>query len=119
VITVGAFGEERVRLAREDSVPTIPPDKDSRQAGISVGWNRRLSPQTGLDLSAAYSRITGLAAREGDFSRQGYVRASLIVTLSPRLNATIGAEVRKVRTNVTPGNSFDENLAFAAMAYRF
>ena len=118
-ITVAAFGEERVRLERQGVPSGGATDSDVRQASVSLGWNRRLSRQLGVDIAAALSRVAGLGSREGDLSREASVRLSFISNLSPRLNATYGLGARRARTNVTGLNPFDETSAFAGFTYRF
>jgi uncharacterized protein (PEP-CTERM system associated) len=118
-VTLGAFGEQRVRLVREGEPAVATADGDARQAGASLTVNRRLSPQSGIELGAAYSRIKGLAIREGELTREASLRAAYLASLSPQLSATLGAQVRRMRTNANQANSFDENSVFAGLAYRF
>lgn len=118
-VTLGAFAEERVQLVRDGDPPVSTADGDARQAGGSVAWNRRLTAQTGLEVRGAYARIAGLAAREGELAKEASLRVSLLASLSPQMSGTLGVLVRRVRTNSALANSFDENSAFAGLAYRF
>lgn len=118
-VTLGGFAEQRVRLVRKDEPAVATADGDARQAGVSLTVNRRLSPQTGFEVGAAYSRIAGLAIREGELTREASLRAAFLSSLSPQLSATLGAQTRRVRTNANQANSFDENSVFAGLAYRF
>jgi uncharacterized protein (PEP-CTERM system associated) len=120
-LSLAAYREELRRLARAGAVAPGPTAdaSDSRQQGVSLGWNRRLTPQMALDTSAIWSRIDGLAARDGERTRETVLRAALVRNLSPKASASVGLSVRRVDSNALNVAPFDETAGFVGLAQRF
>jgi uncharacterized protein (PEP-CTERM system associated) len=119
-LSLALFAQELKRISRSDAPAAPDPGAgDSRQHGVSFGWNRRLSSVSSLDAAAAWSRIAGLALRDGDLTREGSVRASLVRNLSPRTDVSLGVSYRKIASNVSTVNSFDETAGLIGLAHRF
>ena len=94
-------------------------NNDTRQAGGSIAFNRRLTRQLSVDLSASWSKITGLAARAGETSDQRMYRFSMQKSLSPRTNVSGGLQRTEFTTTAAGQNSFDATLLFIGMSHRF
>ena len=94
-------------------------DSDSREAGASFQFNRRLTPQLSADAFVRWTKITGLAARTGDTSEETTYRFSLIQTLSPKVGLSAGVQYNRFSSNVSGQNAYDATLAFVGLSYRF
>lgn len=92
---------------------------DSRQKGVSLGWNHRLTPLLSLDTSARWSRIQGLALRAGERTQEASLAAGLVRNLSPRTNLAMGARLRRVSSDALGVNTYDETACFVGMNHRF
>lgn len=115
------FLQELRQLSRSDGTALAigPADADSRQQGAKFGWSRRLSPLTSLDLSATWSRIDGLALRDDDMTREASLSASVSRDLSSQTKVSFGLNLRRVSSNVSTVNSYDETSGFVGMTHRF
>lgn len=120
-MSLSLFMQELRQLSRSDGtlVAIGPAAADSRQRGTRFGWSRRLSPVTSVDVSATWSRIDGLAMRDGDLTREASLSAGVSRDLSPQTRASFGLLVRRVSSNVSTVNSYDETSGFVGMAHRF
>lgn len=92
---------------------------DNRQAGATLGLNRRLTPQMAVDLTSTWSRITGLAARSGDRTAQRTHRLSVLRALSERTGLSLGVQYDKLGTTVVGIDSYDAASAFIGLNHRF
>jgi uncharacterized protein (PEP-CTERM system associated) len=115
------FVDQRRRLVRDDdlAVTSTPTLDDRRQRGVSLGWNHRLTPQMSLDVSLGGSNTEGLADRLGDRSRERSLRSGMVQGVSPRTSLTYGLSLRKIDTNVSGVNSFDETAGYFGLLHRF
>jgi uncharacterized protein (PEP-CTERM system associated) len=120
-LSASIYAQELRQLDRseESVVSPVLADADTRQRGASFGWNRRLTPQMSLDTGVAWSRIQGLAVREGDLTREVTVRASVVRNLSPHTNMSFGVLQRQVDSNVSDLNTYDETSGFVGLTHRF
>lgn len=98
---------------------TIASAADSRQTGAAVQFSRRLTPQLSANLLARWSKIDGLATREGDVSEQRSLRLSLQQELSPRTGVSAGVQHTRFTTTVVGQHAYDATLAFIGMSHRF
>lgn len=92
---------------------------ESRQTGGSVQLSRRLSPQLSATVLSRWSKISGLASRDGDVSDQKIVRLSVQREISPRTGVSAGIQHTRFKTTVVGQNSYDATLAFVGMSHRF
>ena len=97
----------------------VPATDDNRQRGATFGLNYRLEPLLSIDLSADWSQIDGLALRSGERTREASLAASLIRNLTPKSNAIAGVRLRRISSDATGVNSFDENAVFLGLGHRF
>jgi uncharacterized protein (PEP-CTERM system associated) len=120
-LSLSAYAQQLRQLARSDGLApaSFPATDDSRQYGASLEWNRLLAPQLSLDIGLEWSDVVGLAIREGERTRQGTLRASVIRNLSPKTNLTVGLRARRVSTNAVNVLSFDETAGFVGLGHRF
>jgi uncharacterized protein (PEP-CTERM system associated) len=119
-LSLSVFGQKLVQLQRSGGSFALPPaSDDTRQYGLSVGWNRRLDPVTALGASANRSRVSGLGLRDGQQTDETAVRASLLRTLSPRTTLSLGLLVRRVDSDAIGVVAFDETAAFVGLGHRF
>lgn len=115
-----AIHSQRYRqLTRSGEVFSVDPTfaSDNEQIGITLDLTRRLTPQTSATVTLRTSRIEGLAAREGDFTREKSVRVSLHQALSPDTALTVGVRRQLLRSNVSA--SARETAAFIGVNHRF
>ncbi len=122
VVTLGLFSRQFEQLQRADD--PLPPvagyDQANRQRGISLGFNRRLSALTSLDLLLRWSRIEGLGARDGDVNEERDARVALVHQLSARSTWTIGASYRSSdATLVGLPTAANETTVFMGLGHRF
>lgn len=92
---------------------------DSRQYGTQLEYNRRLSPTASLVAAVRWSRIDGVGVRKNDSTTDNTYRLSWNQGLSPRSDVSLGAQFRRVRTNVNLGSSFDDYSLFTGLVHRF
>jgi uncharacterized protein (PEP-CTERM system associated) len=92
---------------------------DSRQYGTQLEYNRRLSPTASMVAAVRWSRIDGVGVRKNDSTSDTTYRLSWTQGLSPRSEFSLGAQIRRVRTNVNLGSSFDDSSLFTGLAHRF
>jgi len=121
IALVTLYGHAQRRLEREDAPMSVSggADADSRQAGGSVQFNRRLTPQVSANALAVWSKIVGLAARAGDATRERSYRLSLTRKLSPRTGVSGGVQLNRFATTVSGLQPYDETLLFVGMSHRF
>lgn len=107
------------QLSRSDDPFTPEPGftSDNQQFGVTVDITRRLTPQTSVTLWLSGSRIEGLGARDGDYTREKVARLSLQHALSPDTAVTLGARRQLLDSNVSAPAR--ESAAFVAVNYRF
>ena len=109
------------RLANRDD-PLVPPAgvaSDSQQRGASAQFNRRLSAQLSATASLRWSKITGLAARDGDVSQDASAALSLLQNLSPRTNISAGVQRTRFTSTVVGQDSTNSTLVSVGMNHRF
>ena len=92
---------------------------DNRQSGGSMQFNRRLTPQLSANVLARWSKINGVAAREGDVSDEKTLRLSVQQEVSPRTGVSAGVQHTRFTTRVAGQHSYDATLAFVGMSHRF
>jgi uncharacterized protein (PEP-CTERM system associated) len=115
------YSQTRTRLTRDGDPLDLSTASmtDSRQTGGSVQFNRRLTPQLSANLLGRWSRIKGLAARQGDVSEERAVRLSLQQALSARTTVSAGIEHTRFGTTVAGHHDYGATLAFVGMSHRF
>lgn len=120
-VTVSLYIQELEQLLRDDgtAIGVAPATADTRQKGISFGFNRRLTPNLTFDSTIRWSQIEGLALRAGEQTREGSVSASIVRQLSPRTNATFGARVRRVSSDAFAVDTYDETAVFVGLGHQF
>ncbi len=92
---------------------------DNRQRGASAQFNRQLSPTLTGDVMLRWSRIDGLAARQGDRSEEWIARASLMRALTPQTTVSIGVQHDRFTTRVADRESYRATSVFVGLAHRF
>ncbi len=117
--TLSGFKQTIRQLTRSDAVVLAPVAADNSQVGAAAEVNYRLTPQTSLDGALRWSRIRGLAATEGQTTREVSMRFALVQNLSPRTGMTLGVQYKKVDSNVGSVLSQDPTLIFAGVTHRF
>jgi uncharacterized protein (PEP-CTERM system associated) len=115
------YSQTRTRLSREGDplASSTLSTTDSRQSGGSVQFSRRLTPQLTANLLARWSKVKGVAAREGDVSDERTLRLSMRQALSPRTTAFAGVEHTRFSTTVAGYHDYSATLAFVGMSHRF
>jgi uncharacterized protein (PEP-CTERM system associated) len=115
------YTQTRTRLSRDGDPLTSSAlsTTDSRQSGGSVQFSRRLTPQLSANLMGRWSKVKGLASRDGDVSDERAVRLSLQQVLSPRTSVSAGVEHTRFRTTVAELHDYGATLAFIGMSHRF
>lgn len=119
--TVAAYQQTLRQLTREGGVVLLPASviADSRQVGASLEMNYRLAPQTAIDAVLRWSRIRGLAAFEGQTTRESSAQVSVVQNLSLRTNVTFGIQHRVIDSNSGVVQAYEPTSAFAAIFHRF
>lgn len=92
---------------------------DNRQAGASFQFNRRLTPQLSAEALVRWSMITGLAAREGESSREWIYRLAVSRALSLRTGISAGVQHNQFSSNASGQNDYKATLAFVGLRHRF
>lgn len=115
------YAQTRTRLSREGDplASSTLSTTDSRQSGGSVQFSRRLTPQLTANLLARWSKVKGVAAREGDVSDERTLRLAMRQALSPRTTAFAGVEHTRFSTTVAGYHDYSATLAFVGMSHRF
>jgi uncharacterized protein (PEP-CTERM system associated) len=92
---------------------------DDRQRGGFLQFTRRLTPQLSAGLSAQWSKIEGLAEREGDVSDEKVYRLSLTKNVSPRTAYSAGVQRNRFDSTVNGVRSYDATLLSVGVSHRF
>ena len=114
--------QQTLRQLSRDSASALPLTilvADNRQTGAALEVNYRLTPETSLDSAIRWSRIRGLAATEGQSTRENSISFALVHNLSPRSGMTVGVQHRVVDRNAGLLPSYDSTLVFAGVNHRF
>ncbi|RZU00775.1 TIGR03016 family PEP-CTERM system-associated outer membrane protein [Rivibacter subsaxonicus] len=101
------------------TAPTLVADADSRQAGASIEFVRRLNRQMSASALLRWSQINGLEARSGDETSDLNLRLALTRQLAPRTWGSIGVQQRLIRSNIGGENRFAETAALIGLNHRF
>ncbi|MEO5883680.1 MAG: TIGR03016 family PEP-CTERM system-associated outer membrane protein [Caldimonas sp.] len=120
-VSVSAY-HETLRTISRPAAPSGPlplVDADNRQAGAAIGFNRRLTPQSSIDLTSSWSRIRGLGDRDGDESTEWAHRLTLTRQVSLRTAVSAGLQYRRLGTNATGADPFSAADAFVGLNHRF
>lgn len=117
---VYATKARQLELAIPTIVPVVGLTADNLQKGISVDFNRRLTPTLALDISAGYSEIEGLGLATGRSSVNRLVRLSVTESLTPKTKLTVGARYQLTDlVEPTSKASADEAAGFVGIVHRF
>ncbi len=120
IISVTTYAQTLRLLTRAGAAPTLlAGNLDNRQVGVTLGLNRRLSPQLTLDASANWSRINGLADQSGDVSREQIYRVAIVRAVSPRAGISAGLQHDRLATTLPGIDSFKATSAFVGVNHRF
>jgi len=119
--SLAVYSQTTRQLTRDGDplASAIASGADSRQSGGSVQFNRRLTPQLSANLLARWSKINGLAARDGDVSDEKSLRVSVQQELSARTGVSAGVQHTRFTTTVAGQHPYDATLAFVGMSHRF
>jgi uncharacterized protein (PEP-CTERM system associated) len=108
------------QLTRDDDPPLVAgADNDSRRAGASFQFSRRLTPQLSADAIVRWSKITGLAARAGESSQERVHRLAVSRTLSPRTGISAGVRHSRFSSNARGEHGYNATLAFVGLRHSF
>lgn len=120
-VTLSAYSQDlrQLTLADGSTGSAALTTNDNRQRGAGAGWNYRLDPLLSLNLSANLSQTDGLAQRLGERTREAALAAAITQQLTPKSNLAAGVRVRRVRTNATGLNPFNEDVIFVGLGHRF
>ncbi|MBW8828554.1 MAG: TIGR03016 family PEP-CTERM system-associated outer membrane protein [Burkholderiales bacterium] len=115
------FGQTQRQLSRDGDplAAAVAATADSRQVGGSFQFSRRLTPQMSADAAVRWSKISGIAVREGDVSEDKSLRLSLLQNLSPRTSMSAGFQQNRFTTTVSGQHPYRANLVFVGMGHRF
>lgn len=97
----------------------VPALADSRQWAATARFDRRLDEQLGAGVLLRWSRVTGLALRSGESSREWLARAALVRHLSPRTTASVGLQTDHFGTNVPGQTPYRAAMLFVGYDRRF
>jgi uncharacterized protein (PEP-CTERM system associated) len=119
--SVIVYSQTNRQLTRDDDpFPSVGPAfADTRQRGANFQFNHRLTPQLSADALVRWSKVTGLAAREGESTDERSYRVSLMQALSPRTGVSAGLQYNRFTTTAAGQQSYDATLAFVGMSHRF
>ena len=109
----------RLERAGDPLDAALAGNADNRQAGATLALNRQLTPLLTLDFSSSWSRISGLASRLGDESRERSHRLMLKQWLSPRTGVSAGLRYNRLRSNVPGLASFEAASALVGLDHHF
>ena len=116
-----AFYERSYKALSRRGQPLAPAalDADTRQHGLSLQANRRLTPVLALDMLWRAERIQGL--RGGDAPRSTEVLARIWLTkqLSARAEATLGGQWQRLRSTQPGDDRGASMLGFCGLVQRF
>jgi uncharacterized protein (PEP-CTERM system associated) len=114
---------QTVRVLSRDGQPTalVPQGAvaDNRQHGASLQLNRQLSATLTGDVVLRWSKVDGLAARDGDRSEERIARVSLMRTIAPRTTVSVGVQHDRFETTVAGRDSYRATSLFVGLAHRF
>ena len=116
-VSLTAYHRTFERLARADDPLVLAGADDTQQRGGELNINRRLGPLSTIDLTLGASRVEGLGARAGDYTRDVWARAVYNYQLTPKAWMHGGLRRQLVRSNVAP--AAQETGAFAGLRYWF
>lgn len=109
--------------SRVETLPGLDPifsmlfPADYRDAGWSVNWSHRLTPQTAAITSYRHSLIEGFNANEGERTKQNVAQLELNHALSPKTAAQVG--VRYQVFDSTVNYDGHESAAYVGLRHRF
>lgn len=90
---------------------------NTKQVGVSALWNRRISPRTSANISAAYTRTSSPASgRQDEFKT---LRIGLTRQLQPKVNGTIELRHNELDSNQSSSFAYKENAITASVNIRF
>ena len=120
-VSVSAYQQTLRALSRPQALPgTLSPvDADNRQTGAVLEFNRKLTPQTSVDLTSTWSRISGLGDRQGDVSTEWIHRLMASRLMSPRTTLSVGVQYRRLSSTVASTGSFSAADALLGLSHRF
>ncbi len=120
-VTLTAFAQSLSQLTLKDgsALVAVPADADNRQAGGSLGLNRRLSPVMSIDGLGRWSRIQGYGSHAGEKTRETLYRLTVVRNLSPHTGVSLGVLRRSIDTQSATADSYKETAGFVGMNHRF
>lgn len=86
----------------------------TRQIGANAGWNWRLSPRTGVNSAAAYTRADSLTSGRSD--RNLALSVGLTRALRPKVNGAL--DLRHVLHTSNQGGGYRENAIAATLIFQ-
>lgn len=92
---------------------------DNRQSGLSIDFNRKLTPQLTADFTLTGSRIHSLGISGQIATREQTYRASLVRALSPKTGLSAGVQYGRLDSSATTVNSYTVISAFVGLSHRF
>jgi uncharacterized protein (PEP-CTERM system associated) len=110
--------QSRRRIMRLGDLPSAA-NADSRQAGASFQFSRRLGPQLSAEAAVRWSRVSGLALREGESSDARAIRLTLTQHLSLRTDASAGVQHDRFTTTAAGQAPYAATLGFVGLQHRF
>lgn len=120
-VSVSAYRQTLRTLSRPQAAPDtlVPVDADNHQTGAAFEFNRKLTPQMSVDWISSWSRISGLADREGDISTEWSHRLTASRLMSMRTTISAGVQYRRLSSNVAGADSYSAADAFIGLNHRF
>ena len=117
-----SFYQQTLRQLTRDAASALPLTilvADNCQTGAALEVNYRLTPEMSLDSAIRWSRVRGLAATEGQTTRENSISFALVQNLSPRTGMTVGIQHKVVDSNVGLAQPYKPTLVFAGVNHRF
>lgn len=120
ITRIYAVKSRQLNQANTPFVPILGVDADNYQKGLSIDFNRRLSPTLSADFGVGYSSIEGLGIVSGQSTTNKAARLGFTQALTPKTKLTVGARYQRTDL-VAPGQdiSAEEVAGFVGMVHRF
>lgn len=120
VTRIYAIRSRQLNQADKPLVPTLAAGADNYQKGVSMDFNRRLTPTLSIDVGVGYASIAGLGVADGQSTKNQAARVGFTQILTPKTKVILGARYQRT-DQATPGAdaSAEEVAGFVGMVHRF
>jgi uncharacterized protein (PEP-CTERM system associated) len=128
-LTLQLYSLKSEQLKRPDAPPpagAVATIADNLQRGLSVAFNRRLTPTRSLEVVASSTKVTGLGDATGDSTLSQTIRLAASQAVSPKTRLVAGGRVQRAKqvqlnlaTSVETRNRVSEIAGFLGIEHRF